>query len=128
MLHDGIIVGCAALYPHSEEEAELACLAVGPEHREWGYGEQLMKRIEKRARGKDRHQAPVRAHRPAPNTGSSSAASSSGRKRVDDLPRTEEGNVQLPAAIQGPVLRPYNLAHSSPLENCHGPYRQLILN
>ena len=25
MLHDGIIVGCAALYPHSEEEAELAC-------------------------------------------------------------------------------------------------------
>lgn len=50
MLHDGIIVGCAALYPHSEEEAELACLAVSHEHREWGYGEQLMKRIEKRAR------------------------------------------------------------------------------
>ena len=50
MLHDGIIVGCAALYPHAEEEAELACLAVNPDHREWGYGEQLMKRIEKRAR------------------------------------------------------------------------------
>ncbi len=50
MLHDGIIVGCAALYPHSEDEAELACLAVNPDHREWGYGEQLMKRIEKRAR------------------------------------------------------------------------------
>ncbi len=50
MLHDGIIVGCAALYPHSEDEAELACLAVAPEQREWGYGEQLMKRIEKRAR------------------------------------------------------------------------------
>ena len=50
VVHDGLIVGCAALYPHSEEEAELACLAVGPEHREWGYGEQLMKRIEKRAR------------------------------------------------------------------------------
>ena len=50
MLHDGIIVGCAALYSHSEEEAELACLAVSHEHREWGYGEQLMKRIEKRAR------------------------------------------------------------------------------
>jgi len=50
MLHDGIIVGCAALYQHSEEEAELACLAVNPDHREWGYGEQLMKRIEKRAR------------------------------------------------------------------------------
>lgn len=50
MLHDGIIVGCAALYPHSEEEAELACLAVNPDHREWGYGEQLMQRIEKRAK------------------------------------------------------------------------------
>ena len=50
MLHDGIIVGCAALYQHSEEEAELACLAVSHEHREWGYGEQLMRRIEKRAR------------------------------------------------------------------------------
>lgn len=50
MLHDGIIVGCAALYTHSAEEAELACLAVAPEQREWGYGEQLMKRIERRAR------------------------------------------------------------------------------
>lgn len=50
MLHDGIIVGCAALYPHSEEEAELACLAVNPDHREWGYGEQLMERIFRRAK------------------------------------------------------------------------------
>ncbi|WP_234087190.1 amino-acid N-acetyltransferase [Azonexus sp. R2A61] len=50
MLHDGIIVGCAALYPHAGDEAELACLAVNPDHREWGYGEQLMKRIEQRAR------------------------------------------------------------------------------
>ncbi|MDR2189222.1 MAG: amino-acid N-acetyltransferase [Azonexus sp.] len=50
MLHDNIIVGCAALYPHAADEAELACLAVSPEHREWGYGEQLMKRIEKRAK------------------------------------------------------------------------------
>ncbi|MCE1238714.1 MAG: amino-acid N-acetyltransferase [Azonexaceae bacterium] len=50
MLHDGIIVGCAALYPHASDEAELACLAVNPDHREWGYGEQLMKRIEQRAR------------------------------------------------------------------------------
>ncbi|MEN9478673.1 MAG: hypothetical protein RLZZ298_68 [Pseudomonadota bacterium] len=50
MLHDGIIVGCAALYMHSDEEAELACLAVSHEHREWGYGEQLMNRIERRAR------------------------------------------------------------------------------
>ena len=50
MLHDGIIVGCAALYQHSAEEAELACLAVNPDHREWGYGEQLMERIFRRAK------------------------------------------------------------------------------
>ena len=48
--HDGMIVGCAALYPYGEEQAELACLAVHPQFRRWGYGEQLMKRIETRAR------------------------------------------------------------------------------
>ena len=48
--HDGIMVGCAALYRYSDEIAELACLAVNPDHREWGYGEQLLIRIEKRAR------------------------------------------------------------------------------
>ncbi len=48
--HDGLIVGCAALYPHGEDQAELACMAVHPHYRRWGYGEQLMKRIETRAR------------------------------------------------------------------------------
>ncbi|MBK1680680.1 amino-acid N-acetyltransferase [Rhodocyclus tenuis] len=48
--HDGMIVGCAALYPYGESQAELACLAVHPKYRRWGYGEQLMKRIEVRAR------------------------------------------------------------------------------
>lgn len=48
--HDGMIVGCAALYPYGEEQAELACMAVHPHYRRWGYGEQLMKRIEVRAR------------------------------------------------------------------------------
>lgn len=48
--HDGMIVGCAALYPYSEDGAELACLAVHPAQREWGYGEQLMNRIADRAR------------------------------------------------------------------------------
>lgn len=51
MEHDGIIVGCAALYRHSQTDGELACLAVHPDHREWGYGEQLVNRIEKRAKG-----------------------------------------------------------------------------
>ncbi|MDR3324277.1 MAG: amino-acid N-acetyltransferase [Zoogloeaceae bacterium] len=49
--HDGMIVGCAALYDHGGGVAELACLAVHPAHREWGYGEQLMRHIESRAAG-----------------------------------------------------------------------------
>ncbi len=48
--HDGMIVGCAALYPYGDQQAELACLAVHPQYRRFGYGEQLMKRIETRAR------------------------------------------------------------------------------
>ncbi|MEO8411842.1 MAG: amino-acid N-acetyltransferase, partial [Propionivibrio sp.] len=48
--HDGLIVGCAALYPYGNDQAELACVAVHPHYRRWGYGEQLLKRIETRAR------------------------------------------------------------------------------
>ncbi|MDE2586105.1 MAG: amino-acid N-acetyltransferase, partial [Betaproteobacteria bacterium] len=53
--HDGVIVGCAALYPYAEDgqrakTAELACLAVSPEHRRWGYGERLMQHIETKAK------------------------------------------------------------------------------
>jgi len=49
--HDGVLVGCAALYPFSEEQAaELACLAVMPDYRRAGLGDQLLKRIEQRAR------------------------------------------------------------------------------
>ncbi|MDR3300125.1 MAG: amino-acid N-acetyltransferase [Candidatus Accumulibacter sp.] len=48
--HDGMIVGCAALYPYGNEQAELACVAVHPQYRRWGYGERLLKRIETRAR------------------------------------------------------------------------------
>ena len=48
---DGVIVGCAALYPFSTEKAaELACLAVMEEYRELGYGDQLRRHIEARAR------------------------------------------------------------------------------
>jgi amino-acid N-acetyltransferase len=50
--HDGVIVGCAALYPIPEEKsAEFACLAVANEYRDAGYGEQLLKACEERARG-----------------------------------------------------------------------------
>jgi amino-acid N-acetyltransferase len=48
--HDGLIVGCAALYPYADDQAELACVAVHPHYRRWGYGDQLVKRIEARAR------------------------------------------------------------------------------
>ena len=47
VVHDGVVVGCAALYPFSGEKAgELACLAVMPEYRRTGYGEQLCLHIE----------------------------------------------------------------------------------
>ena len=49
--YDSMLVGCAALYPFSEDNAaELACLAVTPEYRRAGLGEQLLGRIERRAR------------------------------------------------------------------------------
>lgn len=49
--HDGVIVGCAALYPFPKEKsAELACLAVSPDYRDAGYGERLLRACEARAR------------------------------------------------------------------------------
>lgn len=49
--HDGVIVGCAALYPFPEEKsAEFACFAVGQGYRDAGYGERLLKACEARAR------------------------------------------------------------------------------
>lgn len=49
--HDGVVVGCAALYPFQEEKmAEMACLAVTPEFRRGGLGERLMQHIADRAR------------------------------------------------------------------------------
>ncbi len=49
--HDGLIVGCAALYPFaSEKAAELACLAVHPEYRNAGAGDRLLRSVERRAR------------------------------------------------------------------------------
>jgi len=49
--HDGVIVGCAALYPFPKAAAgELACLAVQPDYRNEGYGERLVRHIESQAR------------------------------------------------------------------------------
>lgn len=49
--HDGVIVGCAALYPFPEDGmAEMACLAVTGDFRRAGLGERLMQHICDRAR------------------------------------------------------------------------------
>ena len=49
--HDGVIVGCAALYPVKDDRsAEFACLAVAQAYRDAGHGEQLLKACEERAR------------------------------------------------------------------------------
>jgi len=49
--HDGVIFGCAALYPYPDERtAEMAALTVAPGAQEQGDGERLLKRIEHRAR------------------------------------------------------------------------------
>lgn len=50
--HDGALLGCAALYPLPEKSGELACLAVAPEARDAGLGEQLLRACEWRARQK----------------------------------------------------------------------------
>ena len=48
--HDRVIIGCAALYPFEGGIAELACLAVHPDHRRAGAGERLLNAIEARAK------------------------------------------------------------------------------
>jgi amino-acid N-acetyltransferase len=48
---EGLIIACAALYPVPDSDwGELACLAVHPEYRQGGRGDQLLERIEQRAR------------------------------------------------------------------------------
>ena len=49
--HDGVIFGCAALYPYPEARtAEMAALTVSPNVQGQGDGERILKRIEQRAR------------------------------------------------------------------------------
>jgi amino-acid N-acetyltransferase len=49
--HDGVIFGCAALYPYPDEGiGEMACVAVDPQVQGKGDGDRLVKRIEQRAR------------------------------------------------------------------------------
>ena len=49
--HDGVIFGCAALYPFpAQKMAEMACLTVSPDSQGQGDGERLLKHLENRAR------------------------------------------------------------------------------
>jgi amino-acid N-acetyltransferase len=51
--YDGIVIGCAALYPFADEKAgELACLAVHPDYRDAGRGTSLLERMEEVAKKK----------------------------------------------------------------------------
>ncbi|MET1079263.1 MAG: amino-acid N-acetyltransferase [Pseudomonas sp.] len=48
---DGLIIACAALYQIADSDCgELACLAVNPDYRHGGRGDELLERIEERAR------------------------------------------------------------------------------
>ncbi len=49
--HDGVIFGCAALYPYAEKNtAEMAALTVSPQVQGQGDGDKLLKRVEQRAK------------------------------------------------------------------------------
>ena len=49
--HDGVIFGCAALYPYPEAKtAEMAAVTVSPQSQGTGDGEKVLKRVEQRAR------------------------------------------------------------------------------
>lgn len=47
---DGLITACAALYPYSDEQAELACVAVHPNYRGTNRGALLLEQIEQEAK------------------------------------------------------------------------------
>jgi amino-acid N-acetyltransferase len=47
---DGMIIACAALYPHSAEFAELACVAVSSEYRSGQRGDRLLNAISAQAK------------------------------------------------------------------------------
>jgi amino-acid N-acetyltransferase len=50
--HDGVIFGCAALYPYPEAgTAEMAALTISPQVQSQGDGERILKRVEQRAKG-----------------------------------------------------------------------------
>ena len=53
---DGMILGCAALYPLDESSAEVASVAVHPDYRNGSRGADLLAFLEQQARSHGRHQ------------------------------------------------------------------------
>ncbi|MAK89668.1 MAG: amino-acid N-acetyltransferase [Oceanospirillaceae bacterium] len=53
---DGMITACAALYPYSDHQAELACVAVHPDYRGTNRGQRLLEQIEQEARRRQHEQ------------------------------------------------------------------------
>lgn len=47
---DGLITACAALYPYSDDEAELACVAVHSDYRGSNRGQRLLEQLEQEAK------------------------------------------------------------------------------
>ncbi|MGK0247345.1 MAG: amino-acid N-acetyltransferase [Oleispira sp.] len=52
---DGMIIACAALYPHSSKLAELACVAVSSEYRSGQRGDRLLNAINAHAKAEGTH-------------------------------------------------------------------------
>jgi amino-acid N-acetyltransferase len=50
VVREGAIIGCGALYPLDEQNAELACMATHEEYRNHGRGQLILERIEQNAR------------------------------------------------------------------------------
>ena len=56
LLRDGVIIGCAGLYPYPEEGmGEVACLVVHPDYQDTGHGNRLLDEVEKEARVQGLH-------------------------------------------------------------------------
>ena len=53
---DGMILGCAALYPLDDSSAEVACVAVHPDYRSGSRGADLLAFLEQQARSHGLHQ------------------------------------------------------------------------
>jgi amino-acid N-acetyltransferase len=50
---DGMVIACAALYPHSTELAELACVAVSSDYRSGQRGDRLLNAISEQAKAEN---------------------------------------------------------------------------